>query len=203
MRSILDTAGEEELAKKIIGGEDVHQSTADMMGVGRKPAKNIAFGIIYGSGAAKTAEQIRCTVDEARRLRDLYFARLPRMQSLNRALMRMADELGYVTTRFGNKLYIEPGFAYKAVNYFVQGSCAQHTKNAANKVNKFLKPYKSKILLLIHDELLLEMHETEMHVMPEIRRLMSEAYPHHILPQDTGVEIYKHRWGEKHVASKM
>lgn len=201
MRAILDTAEETDLANKILGGEDVHQATADMMGVMRKLAKNIAFGIIYGSGAEKTASQIRCSVQEARRLRDLYFSRLPNVRKLSKALMQMAEEHGYIVTRFGNRLFIEPNFAYKAVNYFVQGSCAIHTKNAANMVRDLLVPYKSKILLLIHDELLIEMHESEMSLIPTIQKLMAEAYPHNILPQNTGVEIYKYRWGGETIKS--
>jgi DNA polymerase-1 len=195
MRVIIDAAGEQDLANRIIGGEDVHQATADMMGVRRKPAKNIGFGIIYGSGAAKMASQIGCTVDEARRLRELYFSKLPRVRMLSRALMRMAEEFGHIVTRFGNRLFIDQGYSYKAVNYFVQGGSAIHTKNAANSVDDFLEDKKSKILLLIHDELLIEVHEDEMDLIPKIQRLMEQAFPHTILPQGTGVEIYKHRWG--------
>lgn len=195
MRVIIDAAGEESLAAKIIGGEDVHQATADMMGVKRRPAKNIGFGIIYGSGAAKIASQINSTVEEARRLRELYFSKLPMVRQISRALVRIAEETGCILTRFGNRLFIDQGFEYRAVNYFVQGSSAMHTKHAANNVRDFLVPHKSKILLLIHDELVIELHDSEHHLIPEIRKRMADSYPHKILPQDTGVEVYKYRWG--------
>jgi DNA polymerase-1 len=166
-----------------------------MMGVPRKPAKSIGFGIIYGSGAKKIGEQIGVGVEEARRLRELYFSKLPNVKRISKALMGCAESNGYIVTRFGNRLYIDEGFSYKAVNYFVQGTSAIHTKNAANKVDEFLENFRSKILLLIHDELLLEMHESEMDLIPTIQQIMQDAYPHDVLPQGTGVEIYKHRWG--------
>lgn len=196
MRCIIDSAGEAELAQKIIGGEDVHQATADMMGVKRKPAKSIGFGIIYGMGNGKLAGSLRVPETEARRLKDLYFTKLPKVKRISHALMKFAEENGYIITRYGNRVYIEKGYEYKATNYYVQGSCAIHTKNAANLVDDCLRDMLSNILLLVHDELVLEIHKSEMYIIKTVKELMEKAYPHDILPMGTSEEVYSERWGQ-------
>lgn len=197
MRCVIDSAREDELAAKIIAGHDVHEATGKLMGVSRKIGKNLGFSILYGSGIARLANGLSITIDEARRLKALYFDRLPRVKMLSNALTNTAEMYGCIVTRYGNTLFVDPDSAYAATNYFVQGTCAIHTKKAAVAVDKMLhwNGAKSAIVCVIHDEILLEMHLSELHLIPEIRSLMEKAYPHAILPMGTSVEVYVDRWG--------
>jgi DNA polymerase I-like protein with 3'-5' exonuclease and polymerase domains len=197
MRCVIDCAGEVEIANQILGGLDVHQATANLMGVNRYTGKTLGFSILYGSGVGRLAASLKVPVEEARRLRDLYFGRLVNVRNLTKALSNTALEFGHITTVYGNVLYVETDSAYKAVNYFVQGSCAIHTKKAAVSVWSWLlaKGYRTRIVAIIHDEIVLEVwKEEKAAVLPVIRKLMVDAFPHKILPMDTSCETYSERW---------
>lgn len=197
MRCIIDVAEEEGLAKQIINGLDVHQATANILGVNRYTGKTLGFSILYGSGIGLLSNRLSVPPVEAKRLKELYFSRLSNVKVLTRALTNTAISDGYISTVYGNILYIEEEFAYKAVNYFIQGSCAIHTKKAAVSVHKYLRSngFKTRILAIIHDEILLEVLKSEKAaVLPVIRKLMASAYPHKILPMDTSCEVYSERW---------
>jgi hypothetical protein len=86
-------------------------------------------------------------------------------------------------------------FAYKGPNYIIQSSGSEIMRRALIAVHEFLEPYKSKIILSIHDELLLEMTEDEFHLIPRIRELMVSVYPSkNGLPMSTSVAIGE-SWG--------
>lgn len=199
MRCLIDASGQTDLADKIIAGLDVHQATADMLGVSRKIGKTLGFALVYGTGNAALAESLKVSVEEASRLKNLYFSRLSEVKKLIYALVNQASNVGFIDTVYGNRLYIDPERTYIATNYFIQGSCAQHTKAALIAVDKILKKTNSHLLLQIHDEFVLEIREDELSILPEIQEAMEKAYPHRYLPMGTSVTIYRDRWGSDEI----
>jgi DNA polymerase-1 len=205
MRCIIDAAEEEGLAEMVANGHDVHQATGELMGgLPRRLGKAVGFSILYGSGSALMASKIKVAIAEAQRLKNLYFDKLPKIKRFSRAVVNSAEENGSIITVYGNRLFVDPRLAYKAVNYMIQGTCAIHTKMAAVAVYNFLthNKYRTRIVCLVHDEILFELHEYEHHIIPELRRLMAAAYPHKILPMGTSAEIYTDRWGGNSIAIK-
>ena len=206
-RLAADISGQRDLIGRINSGEDVHTATAEMMGVDRKKAKTLNFMLIYGGGAAKLAAALDVPLEKAKQLKQLYFSKLPRIAEFIQNTMRVADERTYVFNRFGRILHfpmirfeqdgrmVESRLAYKAANYIIQSTGSEIMRRALLGIDSLLSTYKSKLVLSVHDELICEMHESELHLIPEIRRIMCEVYtPKNGLPMQTSVAIGK-TWG--------
>lgn len=194
MRMMLDMAGEKVLADEIIAGKDVHQATADLVGVSRKQAKTISFGLLYSMGVTKLADALGVTLSEGQRLRNEYFKGLMNVKSFISRVMRKAEK-GKISNVSGRIYKFDKKFSYKAVNYLIQGSSAEITKTAMIECERFLESMKSKLILSVHDELVFYAHKEEMWIIPELARIMKESYTHDILPMDVGIEIGT-RWSE-------
>jgi len=189
-RLMLEYAKEMALIEKIKKGYDPHQATADLTGLTRREAKSLNFGLIYGMGLQKLADQLGVTYDEAREFKQKYFKALPRVKRFIYGSSDVAKERGAVYTWLKRKLdFPQPDFAYKAVNAIIQGGCADITKLAMCGIDAFIKQNKcdARILLQVHDELLFEVPFEEVHIVPELQRLMEAAYPYRHIPLTTSM----------------
>lgn len=176
-RMMLDYAGEVELIEKIKQGHDPHQATADLTGLTRKAAKSLNFGLMYGMGLQKLANQIGVSYDEAKAFKAKYFQALPKVKKLIYLAMDTAKHRGFVTTWLGRRcLFPNPDFAYKAINAVIQGGCADVTKRAMVAIREKLAGKKSRILLQVHDELLFEVALDEANLIPMFQNEMQMAY---------------------------
>jgi DNA polymerase-1 len=206
-RLTADYAGERNLISQINEGVDVHSATAKMMGVDRYSAKVLNFALLYGAAAPKIATMLKVSVDKATELKNLYFSRLGKVSSLINNIKSTIDSRGYIFNFAGRILHFpviefdqdgvkrRGNFAYKGPNYIIQSSGSEIMRRALIVVDGFLKPYQSKIVLSIHDELLLEMTEDELYLIPRIRELMVGVYtPKNGLPMSTSVAIGE-SWG--------
>jgi DNA polymerase-1 len=133
---------------------------------------------------------------EAQALQEKYFSTLPRVQLLVETVSNTAKERGFIFNFAGRRLHFPvKRFAYKSPNHLIQSSGAEIMRLAMIELRRFLKPHKSKILLSIHDEILFEMAEDEMHLIPELRRIMVSVYtPRNGCGMDTSYAIGK-TWG--------
>ena len=134
---------------------------------------------------------------DAKNLRELYFKKLPAVKSyvkrtINQATRgKLYNDFGRVY-RFRNK-----DFAYKAPNYEIQGETADWIKSAMVELYNFLKPYKSNMILQVHDELIFEVYKGEEHIVSTIKRIMENQRPTAYLPYTVGVDIAEHSWFDK------
>jgi DNA polymerase-1 len=179
-RLLADYAGDKNLIKEIMSGKDVHQATADLAGISRSHAKTVAFSLLYGSGVDKLAKTLGTTVERARELKQRFFSALPYIEALISRVRTVAKNRGYIKTWTGRKLYLsDPEYSYIMPNHLIQGGCADVMKQAIIKVTKFIddNTLGTKILLTIHDELVLEMPEFELKYIPEIQAIMENIYP--------------------------
>jgi DNA polymerase-1 len=206
-RLTADYAGERDLISQIKAGVDVHSATASMMKVDRFSAKVLNFALLYGAQAPKIAGMLKVPVEKATELKNLYFAKLGNISRFIMTVKNTIDRRGFIFNFAGRVLHFPViefevdgkkrtgNFAYKGPNYIIQSSGSEIMRRALLHVHEFLLPYKSKIVLSVHDELLLELHESELHLIPEIRRLMCIGYPsRNGLEMDTSVAIGK-SWG--------
>ena len=174
-------------------GEDIHALTASKFtGVPleavtkemRRSAKAVNFGIIYGISAFGLAKNIGCHPKEAQRFVDKYFETYPNVASYMDANVRFAKEHGYIETLLGRVRYFPElrspnrnirAFGERAaMNMPLQGSAADIMKLAMLKVYEALKKggYKAKMILQVHDELVLDCPNEE---VDEVKKLLKEC----------------------------
>lgn len=190
-RMMLDYAGELELIEQVKSGVDVHQATADLMGVSRKYAKTLNFMLLYGGGAGKLAEALDITGAQARDLKQLYFSKLPKVQNFITTVINTAKQRGYVYNWAGRRYFCDPDFAYKMPNRIIQGGGADVMKQAIVKISELLKTTESTIALTIHDELDFYIHKNEFHLIPKIKAIMEGVFPSRHLPLTVSIS---HSW---------
>jgi DNA polymerase-1 len=181
------------LIDKIKTGLDVHQATADLAGITRKQAKTTNFLTIYGGGNAKLAQGLGCSLDEAARIRTAIFTAAPEIKGFINSVIQTAERRGYVFGHLGRRWHFrDRNFSYKAPNHCIQGNCADVAKVAMNRVDEFLKQYKSKLVLVVHDEFIMEVAEDEMfHVPFAVRDMMVEAWESKYLPLEASISVGK------------
>jgi DNA polymerase-1 len=148
--------------------QDLHQYAADLItrlfgvNISRKAAKTIAFSILYGSGLGKLAEGLGVTVDDAKRLRRAYLGTFPGIKVIMDDL-KVRAKLGTPIRTFGGREYyceapklIEGRlvhFDYKLLNYVIQSSSADITKDALIRFAGLKTT--AKLLASVHDEILI------------------------------------------------
>ena len=156
---------------------DFHQQTADMAGIGRKLAKTIGLGVIYGMGYNKLARELDMDPQEAKKMMNSFHDRVPFMKGMLEFVMNRANERGTIRTLLGRKcrfdlwepvtwgvhkalplnqaktehgMAIKRAYTYKALNRLIQGSAADQTKKAMVDVYEEMGMVP---LIQVHDEL--------------------------------------------------
>ena len=182
------------LLKAFAAGEDIHRATAaEVFGVSvgevsneqRRYAKVINFGLIYGMSAFGLASQFGIERAAAQSYIDRYFARYPGVADYMNRTRELARAQGYVETVFGRRLWlpeIHGGNGMRrqaaeraAINAPMQGTAADLIKLAMIAVHRYLQHEKrgSRIIMQVHDELVLEVPEAELTMIrAELPRLM-------------------------------
>lgn len=164
-------------------GLDVHRATAaEVFGVAldavspemRRSAKAINFGLIYGMSAFGLAKQLHLGRNEAQQYIDRYFERYPGVQRYMNDIRALAHEQGYVETLMGRRLYLpeinarnknlQMAAERTAINAPMQGTAADIIKIAMIQVDEWLAKQQldARIIMQVHDELVLEVAETEL-----------------------------------------
>ncbi len=193
LRIMAHLSGDEALQQAFRDGEDIHTATAArVFGVSldevtreqRRRAKTANFGIIYGISAFGLATRLRIPRPEAKSLIDGYFTHYPGVKAYMDRVVAEARERGYVETIFGRRRYLRDirsdnsmtrSLAERnAINAPIQGSAADIMKIAMIEVDRLLRQRGSaaRIVLQVHDELVLEVPQTE---VTAITALVSEA----------------------------
>ncbi len=195
LRVLADMANVEKLIEAFNNHEDIHTKTAkeifdkkEVNSEQRRAAKAVNFGIIYGIGAWSLAEDIHVSPKEAQRFIDDYLNLYPEIKTYMEDIVIYAKEHDYVKTIMNRRRYIpelkssvytQRAFGERtALNAPIQGSAADILKKAMIDLYRYLKKHhkKSKILLQVHDELILDVVPEELEEMKEIvPKMMSQA----------------------------
>ena len=182
LRLMAHLSGDAHLVDAFRHGLDVHAATAakifripleEVTADQRRIAKTANFGIMYGISSFGLAERLRCPRSEAKQIIDDYFASFPSIRGFIDATVAQARERGYVETLFGRRRYIADIGAgnaalralaeRNAVNAPIQGTAADIIKLAMIAVDRRLREggFRARMVLQIHDELLLEVPQDE------------------------------------------
>ena len=198
LRIIAALSGEENMIEAFRNGEDIHKSTASkVFGVPaeevtreqRSNAKTVNFGIVYGVSAFGLSNQTSLSRSESKDLIEAYYQTYPRLKSYMNDLVQFARETGYAQTISGRRRYLKDinshnpvvrGAAERnAVNAPIQGSAADIIKIAMINIHKKLveEKWQSKMLLQVHDELVFDVHKSELErIKPMIRHEMENSF---------------------------
>jgi DNA polymerase-1 len=198
LRILAHVSGEPKLREAFARGEDIHTATAaEVLGIEpakltsgqRSIAKMINFGIVYGISAFGLSENLEIPRDEAQRYIDAYLARFPHVQDFIARTIEQAAADGYVTSLLGRRRPVPEirasnrqtrGFGERiAVNFVMQGSNADIIKVAMIRIARRLREEGrgARLVLQVHDELLLEVPEPEVSKVRElVREEMCGAY---------------------------
>lgn len=220
LRIVAHMAQDEAMLAAFRAGEDIHATTAaavydiplqnvtkDM----RRHAKAINFGLIYGMSAFGLMHSTGLTLAESEDFVKAYFRKFPGIKKYLDGIRRQAAEIGYVETLLGRRRYF-PALQGKqnvqmknreereAINAPIQGTAADIMKIAMLKIPSAIKSagLKAKMLLQVHDELVLEVPKKEIEATARlIRETMADAYPMSI-PLETEARAGVN-WGEMEV----
>jgi DNA polymerase-1 len=162
----------------------------------RQMAKNITFGVIYGIGKARLANQLNVSEKEAFQYKKKYFAGISGSKSFIDKVSRTVVARGWVKNRYGRVYKIPADLAYKGVNYLVQGTSADIINERIIKIHEYLKDTKSHILLQVHDEIICEIPDDEIHSVPSaIQEILEENSLG--IPLKVDVEVCDPSWATK------
>ncbi len=183
LRIMAHLSGDPALVKAFHEGADIHRATAaDIFGVPvadvttdqRRYIKAVNFGLIYGMGAFGLAQQLGIERGAAQQFIDQYFQKYPGVATYMQATREFAREHGYVETVFGRRLWLpdikaaggprRAGAERAAINAPMQGTAADLVKLAMIAVRDWIRNagLATKLVLQVHDELVLEVPESEL-----------------------------------------
>jgi DNA polymerase-1 len=149
-----------ETCNLVLGkGKDIYKEEMEKYGKSptRIKAKLLNFGIVYGMGVTACCDLIKCSHAEAREILDRFYKSYPGVRALMDDLAREAVANGFIYNRFGRRLQIEPERSYKALNYLIQSSAADHMKSKMIWLDQHLIGNKlGHMILTIHDEIVFE-----------------------------------------------
>lgn len=169
------------LSDQLMQGADFHQITADTipsLAGDRKRAKDINFGIIYGMGVDALAGKLKVTVPEAAEILRDYFARFPKAEIFIEEVKNAVKQRGYLVNRFGRRYHLFRGEAYMGVNRLCQGTIADLVKYAMIKVARKIEVFDARIIMMVHDEIITEVHKSQyQEVMPLVKAEMEATPP--------------------------
>ena len=218
LRILAHITGDEHMQQAFLNGEDIHRSTAaKIYGIPqeevtsrlRSSAKAINFGIMYGKGAYSLAKDIGVSVKEADAFLKNYLAAFPKVSGYMDKTIADAKACGYVSTLFGRRralpelassnFNVRSSGERMARNTPIQGTAADVIKLAMVRVWKRLRNEKmeSRLILTVHDELIVEAPQAEAEKAAQILREEMEGCVQYAVPLSTDVHAGKN-WLEAH-----
>ena len=192
LRVLAHMSGDEELIQAYKMDQDIHRITAskvfntpfeEVTDLQRRNAKAVNFGIVYGISSFGLSQDLSISRKEAAEYIEQYFATYPKVKEYLDKLVSDAKENGYIITMFGRRRpipelsssnFMQRSFGERvAMNSPIQGTAADIIKIAMIKVWNALKEagLQSKLILQVHDELLIETYEEE---VEQVKQILAE-----------------------------
>jgi len=210
LRIIAALSEDDNMINAFKSGQDIHAATAskvfnvpleEVTRDQRSSAKAVNFGIIYGQSAFGLAQNLNISRTEAKQIIDSYFEQYPTIKGYMDGAVAKARENGYVETIMKRRRYLADinsanaivrGFAERnAVNAPIQGSAADVIKLAMIRVFNAMREanLKSKMLLQVHDELVFDVHESEIDEMKALVKREMEGAVDLGVPMEVEIEL--------------
>lgn len=212
LRVLAHITNDKNMIEAFINNEDIHTTTAskvfgiekeDVSQSMRSKAKAVNFGIVYGIGEFSLSKDLGISVKEAKTYIDEYLNKYPKVRQYMHDIVKQGKELGYVSTLFNRRRYLPElkasnfnlrSFGERiAMNTPIQGSAADIIKIAMVKVHKELKNRKmqSRLILQVHDELIVETINSEKEQVVEILKNSMENAANLKVPLNVDIKTGK------------
>ena len=196
LRVLAHLSGDPELIEAYRENKDIHRSTAskvfhvpfdEVTDLQRRNAKAVNFGIVYGISSFGLGQDLNVSRKEAEKFIEQYFETYPAIKTYLDGLVEDARNKGYAKTMFGRRRpvpelsssnFMQRSFGERvAMNSPIQGAAADIIKIAMIRVNQKLKKQKmkSRLVLQVHDELLIEAYEPELEA---VQKILKEEMEH-------------------------
>lgn len=195
LRLLAHLSEDQNLLSVFNSSADIHSSTASKIfnipleQVGEKErriAKTVNFSIVYGTSSYGLSEKLDISVGEAKSIIEAFYNTFSKIKPYEASIIDFATREGYVKTILNRRRYLPDinssnrmlrEFSKRAaVNATIQGSAADLIKVCMIKINEVLKPYQTKMILQIHDELVFKVPQSEIkEVLPLIKKTMESA----------------------------
>ncbi len=196
LRVLAHISGDQAMIDAFSSGKDIHKSTAakifgvsqeDVTSEMRTAAKAVNFGLIYGKGEFSLAQDLQISMKESKSIIEDYLGSFPKVRDYMKAVVEDAKKKGYVTTLLGRRRALpeltSSNFQLRAfgeraaLNTPIQGTAADIIKLAMIRVYKRLKEegLSARLILQVHDELIVEAPEQEIEKAGQILREEMEA----------------------------
>ena len=185
-----------ETAKIAFGSDETHPEFKEH----RQMAKSITFGIMYGIGTWLLSQQMQTTMPKAAQYKKRYLESITGAKEFIDGVEKAVEDRGWIKNRYGRVYKVLPEFSYKGVNYLVQGTSADILNERLIKISEFLVDKKSRMLLQVHDEIIFEIHDTEMEsiIEPIVELMQSNSLN---IPLFVDQEICTPSWANKQEVS--
>jgi DNA polymerase-1 len=216
LRILAHISGDADLIETFRRGDDIHRATASkMFNIApeqlthdqRRAAKTINFGVLYGMSAFRLSNELNIPTGQAKDFIEAYFARYPKIQEYLDRTLEEARATGKVTTLFGrvryipeihNKSFTVRGNAERmATNAPIQGTAADILKLAMIALDANLDENVARMLLTVHDEIVIEVRDER---APEVAGIVKETMEN-IFPLAVPLAVDTH-WGKSWYEAK-
>lgn len=208
LRVLAHISGDESLIAAFKSNQDIHRMTAsqvfhvpfdEVTPLQRSNAKAVNFGIIYGKGAFSLGQDLGISRKEAEEYINAYFARYPKIKTFMEDTIKNGTKNGYVSTLWNRRRNMpelqSSNFMQRAageraaMNMPIQGTAADIIKLAMIKVHRALQEggYRSRLILQVHDELLIEAYKEEKEAVAKILKENMEHAADLLAPLDVDV----------------
>ena len=208
LRVLAHISGDESLIAAFKSNQDIHRMTAsqvfhvpfdEVTPLQRSNAKAVNFGIIYGKGAFSLGQDLGISRKEAEEYINAYFARYPKIKTFMEDTIKNGTKNGYVSTLWNRRRNMpelqSSNFMQRAageraaMNMPIQGNAADIIKLAMIKVHRALQEggYRSRLILQVHDELLIEAYKEEKEAVAKILKENMEHAADLLVPLDVDV----------------
>ena len=208
LRVLAHISGDESLIAAFKSNQDIHRMTAsqvfhvpfdEVTPLQRSNAKAVNFGIIYGKGAFSLGQDLGISRKEAEEYINAYFARYPKIKTFMEDTIKNGTKNGYVSTLWNRRRNMpelqSSNFMQRAageraaMNMPIQGTAADIIKLAMIKVHRALQEggYRSRLILQVHDELLIEAYKAEKEAVAKILKENMEHAADLLVPLDVDV----------------
>ena len=205
LRVLAHISGDESLIAAFKSNQDIHRMTAsqvfhvpfdEVTPLQRSNAKAVNFGIIYGKGAFSLGQDLGISRKEAEEYINAYFARYPKIKTFMEDTIKNGAKNGYVSTLWNRRRNMpelqSSNFMQRAageraaMNMPIQGTAADIIKLAMIKVHRALQEggYRSRLILQVHDELLIEAYKEEKDAVAKILKENMEHAADLLVPLD-------------------
>ena len=144
----------------------------------RKLGKRCNFLKVYEGGVNALQESLEVDRETAEALDSAFYKAFPRIKDYQEKVVEDLTTYGFVENLYGRRYYMNNSrLFYKACNYLIQGTCADMMKDFEIKIHKYLKKnkLKSRMVLPIHDEIVVAVAKDELHVIDDVKAIMEDV----------------------------